>query len=375
MYFDPNNLQSTTKVKALYDYKPNHTDELNLVKNCVVTNVVKEADGWWKGDFGGKKQHWFPANHVSVLESSDNDDVGNDAMPLGTLQKGSFDVKGIETVDVRRHHEANPGDPHWLIFLENSQRKKFVVAAMSEDDANQWSKIILDTGQSALSRERKTERDMRIARELSNLVIYCRSVVFQIDKYQKREADRRICQEMSSFPETKAERIMMSSWENVQMILWYHQVQLSRIYPKAQRVDSSNYNPVPMWNVGSQMSALNFQTGDKPMQLNVARFLSNGNCGYVLRPEYMFRTEYNPSDPKTCDTHPLVLEVRVLAARHLTRKTGRGMISPYVEVEICGSEYDDLKLKTKTVGDNGFNPVWDETFTLTVHNAPLAMLR
>ena len=48
------------------------------------------------------------------------------------------------------------------------------------------------------------------------------------------------------------------------------QAQLSRVYPKAQRMDSSNYNPMPMWNTGSQMAALNFQTGDKPMQLNQA---------------------------------------------------------------------------------------------------------
>ena len=43
-----------------------------------------------------------------------------------------------------------------------------------------------------------------------------------------------------------------------------------------------------MWNVGSQMAALNFQTGDKPMQLKNAKFMQNGGCGYVLRPEFMF---------------------------------------------------------------------------------------
>ena len=114
-----------------------------------------------------------------------------------------------------------------------------------------------------------------------------RSVVFQPEKYQKREF-RNHC-EMSSFPETKAEKFMFSSLDNSQMFLWYHEVQLSRTYPKAQRVDSSNYNPLPMWNVGSQMAALNFQTGDKPMQLNNAKLMQNGGCGYVLRPEFMFK--------------------------------------------------------------------------------------
>ncbi len=122
------------------------------------------------------------------------------------------------------------------------------------------------------------------------------------------------------------------------MFLWYHIVQLSRVYPKAQRVDSSNYNPVPVWNVGSQMAALNFQTGDKPMQvwsildgqvskllgsrlicvsytaqLNVARFLENGNCGYVLRPDFMFRDGFVPTDAATLEgsnVEPITLVIR-----------------------------------------------------------------
>ena len=41
-----------------------------------------------------------------------------------------------------------------------------------------------------------------------------------------------------------------------------------RVYPKAQRVTSDNYSPVPMWGCGSQMVSLNYQTGDKPMQIH-----------------------------------------------------------------------------------------------------------
>ena len=61
----------------------------------------------------------------------------------------------------------------------------------------------------------------------------------------------------------------------------YSHQQLSRVYPKGSRVDSSNYDPQPMWNAGSQMVALNFQTADKPMQLNEGKFLQNGRsvCG------------------------------------------------------------------------------------------------
>ena len=104
------------------------------------------------------------------------------------------------------------------------------------------------------------------------------------------------------------------------MFLWYHRVQLSRVYPKAQRVDSANYNPMSVWNVGSQMAALNFQTGDKPMQLNCAKFLANGNCGYVLRPDFMSSEDFSPSVSPSglfAHTEPMFLEIRILAARHL----------------------------------------------------------
>lgn len=44
----------------------------------------------------------------------------------------------------------------------------------------------------------------------------------------------------------------------------YNKQQLSRIYPKGTRVDSSNYMPQLFWNVGCQLVALNFQTLGEP---------------------------------------------------------------------------------------------------------------
>ena len=63
----------------------------------------------------------------------------------------------------------------------------------------------------------------------------------------------------------------------------YSNQQLSRVYPKGSRVDSSNYDPQPMWNAGSQIVALNFQTGDKPMQLNEGKFMQNGGSVVCVR--------------------------------------------------------------------------------------------
>lgn len=43
------------------------------------------------------------------------------------------------------------------------------------------------------------------------------------------------------------------------------------------------------WNAGCQMVSLNFQTSDLPMQLNQGKFEYNGNCGYLLKPDFMRR--------------------------------------------------------------------------------------
>ena len=63
--------------------------------------------------------------------------------------------------------------------------------------------------------------------------------------------------------------------------------QLLRVYPGAMRVDSSNYDPAPLWAAGVQMVALNYQTWGVPLRLNKALFALNGRCGYVLKPAYL----------------------------------------------------------------------------------------
>lgn len=63
--------------------------------------------------------------------------------------------------------------------------------------------------------------------------------------------------EIRSFVETKAESIVK---QKPAELLKYNLKGLTRVYPKGQRVDSSNYDPFRLWLCGSQMVALNFQT-------------------------------------------------------------------------------------------------------------------
>ena len=66
---------------------------------------------------------------------------------------------------------------------------------------------------------------------------------------------------MSSFVETKIEKLARHK-QYGSAFTKYSNRQLSRVYPKGlTRMDSSNYDPMIMWNAGSQMVALNYQTG------------------------------------------------------------------------------------------------------------------
>ena len=82
---------------------------------------------------------------------------------------------------------------------------------------------------------------------------------------------------MSSFVETKIEKLARHK-QYASAFIKYSNRQLSRVYPKGlTRMDSSNYDPMVMWNAGSQMVALNYQTGGKKGCGGVAGM----NCGFI----------------------------------------------------------------------------------------------
>lgn len=62
-------------MKALYDYRAQQEDELSFCKHAIITNVDKPDEGWWRGDYGGKRHHWFPANYVQEIETPNAADL------------------------------------------------------------------------------------------------------------------------------------------------------------------------------------------------------------------------------------------------------------------------------------------------------------
>ncbi len=120
---------------------------------------------------------------------------------------------------------------------------------------------------------------------LSSFVNYVHPVHFNgFDEAEKADFHFK----MSSFSEPSALGYLKS--QAIEFVN-YNKRQISRLYPKGARVDSSNFMPQIFWNAGCQLVSLNFQTPDLPMQLNQGKFEYNGNCGYILKPEFMRRID------------------------------------------------------------------------------------
>nr|BAE91196.1 unnamed protein product [Macaca fascicularis] len=122
----------------------------------------------------------------------------------------------------------------------------------------------------------------------------------------------------------------------------YNKRQMSRIYPKGGRVDSSNYMPQIFWNAGCQMVSLNYQTPDLAMQLNQGKFEYNGSCGYLLKPDFMRRPDrtFDPFSETPVDgVIAATCSVQVISGQFLSDKK----IGTYVEVDMYGLPTDTIR--------------------------------
>uniref|UniRef100_A0A9J8CZ03 Phosphoinositide phospholipase C n=1 Tax=Cyprinus carpio carpio TaxID=630221 RepID=A0A9J8CZ03_CYPCA len=245
-----------------------------------------------------------------------------------------------------------------------------------------------------------SSKKIKLAKELSDLVIYCKSVHFSNFEHSR---DNQAFYEMASFKESKA----MNLAENSATAFIHHNMdKLSRIYPAGSRTDSSNYNPVPLWNAGCQIVALNFQTPGKEMDLNQARFLPNGKCGYILKPEFQrdpasqfdpanlrvgpwlkrktlhvmpssclrsMKTSRSPSWTLRSRWRSTVCPTTSPANRHTTLTTMASVNSPFTLMHLANAFFQSVVTEVCFV--TGFNPQWNTKFQFTIHVPELALVR
>lgn len=190
---------------------------------------------------------------------------------------------------------------------------------------------------------------------LSSMVNYAQPIKF----LSFEVADQKnIHHNMSSFAETTGMNLLKTQAID---FVNYNKRQMSRIYPKGTRADSSNYMPQVFWNAGCQMVSLNFQTSDLPQQLNQGKFEYNGNCGYLLKPDFMRRSDrsFDPfADAPVDGVIAAQCSVQVIAGQFLSDKK----VGTYVEVDMYGLPTDTIRkeFRTRMVAANGLNPVYNE---------------
>ncbi|KAL7035204.1 hypothetical protein ACKWTF_008264 [Chironomus riparius] len=190
---------------------------------------------------------------------------------------------------------------------------------------------------------------------LSSMVNYAQPIKFQgFDVAEQKN----IHHNMSSFAETTGMNLLKT--QSIEFVN-YNKRQMSRIYPKGTRADSSNYMPQVFWNAGCQMVSLNFQTSDLPQQLNQGKFEYNGNCGYLLKPDFMRRSDrsFDPfADAPVDGVIAAQCSVQVIAGQFLSDKK----VGTYVEVDMYGLPSDTIRkeFRTRMVPANGLNPIYNE---------------
>ncbi|ODV77789.1 PLC-like phosphodiesterase, partial [Suhomyces tanzawaensis NRRL Y-17324] len=222
---------------------------------------------------------------------------------------------------------------------------------------------------SSFSLRSKAEKP-KIAPELSSLGIYVQGIKFRNFSLPESKTYNH-CFSLSE----KSINSMLKDDSKRKAIDKHNRKYLMRVYPSKFRLRSSNFIPINYWTHGVQFVATNWQTYDLGQQINEALFQGSQDQGYVLKPESLRKPTLKSI--RAVETEERILKFRfdieIISAHQLPKsKSSESAINPFVVFEIIGAnsiEWDAphmSKGRTHSISENGFNPVWNETFSGTI---------
>ncbi|XP_042638869.1 1-phosphatidylinositol 4,5-bisphosphate phosphodiesterase beta-4 [Orycteropus afer afer] len=285
-------------------------------------------------------------------------EAGESAAPANILEDDNEEE--IESAD--QEEEAHPefkfGNELSADDLGHKEAVANSVKKVSDDldqENNKKGLVTVEDEQAWMASYKYVGATTNIHPYLSTMINYAQPVKFQ--GFNVAE-ERNIHYNMSSFNESVGLGYLKT---HAIEFVNYNKRQMSRIYPKGGRVDSSNYMPQIFWNAGCQMVSLNYQTPDLAMQLNQGKFEYNGSCGYLLKPDFMRRPDrtFDPFSETPVDgVIAATCSVQVISGQFLSDKK----IGTYVEVDMYGLPTDTIRkeFRTRMVMNNGLNPVYNE---------------
>lgn len=235
----------------------------------------------------------------------------------------------------------------------------------------------------------------KMSLELVSLLVYTVGVKCRgINKKEQYAPEH-----MFSLSENTANKMLK---QNVSMmdLIKHNRTHLVRIYPKGSRIGSTNYEPHRYWSAGAQLVAINWQTFDQGYMINHAMFQRNERAGYVLKPLALRSNDKRLLSKRT--QH--FLDITIISAQQLPRPKDadgheiidRSTPDPYVEVSIhipdwthtpflpptdeersysppantsptalAATTARTIAVKSYVVKNNGFNPVWEQSLSLS----------
>ncbi|XP_015115632.1 1-phosphatidylinositol 4,5-bisphosphate phosphodiesterase classes I and II [Diachasma alloeum] len=312
-----------------------------------------------------KKHHAVPLDGVAPQESEEAANAeGENGPPPDIIPQNEVDGVLVTTDQAQSVGNGEVNHPPSMVLQQRQSSKDSNQddddeedESSTEEDESNVEDIKLRMGDKVPASDKvaSTAKETEAGEEISALVNYVQPVHF--NSFESAEKKNRNY-EMSSFDEKQATTLLK---ERPLEFVNYNKHQLSRVYPAGTRFDSSNFMPQVFWNAGCQLVALNYQTLDLAMQLNIGIFEYNQRSGYLLKPEFMRRKDrrLDPFAESTVDGIIAgTVVIHVLSAQFLTDKR----VGTYVEVDMYGLPADTVrkKFKTKIVPNNGINPVYDE---------------
>jgi len=315
------------------------------------------------------KDHGFTHSPYPIVISLENHCSLPQQEKMANIMKSTFGAKLAMPSSENEQKLPSPESLKGKVLLKAKRSVAEILEAQQDDDEDDSESAKITPKKSDKTEQKNSAKKPKDhAKELHPSL---QAITFlsggKVKKFDKASFDLsadRIC----SFSENSINKYLKNPETTSNMII-YNKRHLSRTYPKGTRVDSSNYLPTIGWAAGNQLVALNYQTPDQGMHLNYGRFKENGNCGLVLKPQWMM-------NPNAVRTPPVKLTILVMSASQLPKPGGvlRGeVIDPFVVVSLHAGNISQEK-KTRTINDNGFNPTWNEVFSFDVTNPDIAML-
>ncbi|CAG5108719.1 Oidioi.mRNA.OKI2018_I69.chr1.g3922.t2.cds [Oikopleura dioica] len=290
-------------------------------------------------------------------------DPDEDCLPSPEAMKGKIWIKGKKLKEAAGDSKKNKAEnDDFVVDDEVSEEDEGEGYAQGKDrDSPVGNGSIPAAEEAGNQKKQKKTKKIKLHKDLSDLVIYTQSRHLKDFDDAQQNSDYR---HISSIDD-----------------------KVCSSYAKNQsKIDSSNYNPIPVWAYGCQIVALNYQTACEEMLINQARFKQNQGAGYVLKPEFLREDALRNNNFDINDTstfprsQPFSYKIKIISGCQLPKpkQSNKGeVVDPYVKIRVVGPPVDDNPKNSRTtkfIDNNGFSPCWNEEFTLTTWFPELSML-